>query len=624
MTTSISLTINWDGKPVSHQLLKQINQCVNYHCPDGNLIWQDANVGMTQANLITLPEDNLEQIIGTENLKIVASCRLDNRDELISLLKPQCQLLNNSDTEIILAGYQVYGETIVERLIGDFAFIIWDQIQQKIISAKDFCGLRRLFYYADENKLIIASERTQIFQDPDLKLTPNEDDILKYLTPSFQYYSGWDLGWFQGINSVKAGHILTVQNKQIKEQKFWNFPDTPLAKKSESQWIEEYLFILKQAVECRLRANYPVGIELSGGLDSSAVAVLASNMGKEINTFSLTFPNVSQVDERSKIQDVLAQYPSLKPHFFNAEKFNLPLFLQEDWQPQGLVSPYEMLCDPLYHLNQYAQELGIKIILSGMMGDALNYGCDRVFYDLLIQGKYQELLSRFSFAWKNSPPQAISSLILDGLIPFLPQSLHYLSLELRSKRQAKKYLQKLPNYFNHQLKEQIFDTDKQIRLAKLPDIYAVSPVKYTTLDYLYPPFVVLTMAYPCAIERRHPYSDRRLIEFVLSMPGDLKWEAQQNIVNCASRLHHRQAMKSLLPDSVLIHQPKTEFTPALKNIMSKTMIQQWLQQSSVIHIVERGYISANLLHQYLDNYTTPDRYLIAILALEGWLRLISA
>lgn len=622
MTTSISLTINWDGKPVDNKILTKMNQCVHYHCPDGDLIWHGGNVAMTQANLVTLPEDDPTQIVGTENLKIVASCRLDNRDELSSILKPQCQLFNNTDTAIILAGYQVYGEKIVERLVGDFAFIIWDETQEKIIAAKDFCGLRRLFYYADQNKLIIASERTQLFQDPSLRLSPNLDNIIQYLTPSFQYYSGWDLGFFQGVKAIKAGHIFTAKKQQIKEQKFWQFSYLPQKNKSDSAWLEEYLFTLQQAVNCRLRSNQSIGIELSGGLDSSAIAALAGEMGKKISTLSMSFPNVPQVDETGRIKEILVQYPSLMPHFLNAESLFKPLFLRKNWQPQGLVTPYEMLAAPLTDLTNFAHQLGIKVLLTGLMGDALNYGSDRLFYDLFVGQKWQEFGARFNFAWQNSPQQALISLIFDGLFPFLPQSLFYSSLQFRAKKTAKGYFSRLPSYLNPQLKAQIIAVEQQIRLTKLSDIYSASAVRRTTLDYIYPPFVILTMTFPQAVERRHPYCDRRLIELVLSMPGELKWEARQIGMQGAGRFHHRQALKSKLPQSILSDRIGTEFTPALTSTVNKESIKQWLNQSSTFYLVEHGYVDGDLWQKNLEYSFQLDKYMVACLALESWFRLL--
>jgi hypothetical protein len=130
------------------------------------------------------------------------------------------------------------------------------------------------------------------------------------------------------------------------------------------------------------------------------------------------------------------------------------------------------------------------------------------------------------------------------------------------------------------------------------------------------------MAYPLPIERRHPYCDSRLIELVLSMPGELKWEIGQAKVTAASRWHHRRALKSKLPQSVLGDRIGTEFTPALANAVKMESIWQWLNQTKEIHLVKHGYLNQDLLQKHIENVEYPDLYLIAILALEAWFRLL--
>lgn len=626
MTTSIAFLINWNNQQIEPNLLTLINQCVSHHCPDGKMIWYEGNVGMTQADLATLPEDEPDIHISWDNLHIVASCRIDNRDEILNNLPQKYLPKSNSDSALILASYQFYGENFIDKLIGDFAFIIWDANQQKILAARDLSGTRQLYYYSDHNKLIIASDRTQIFQDSSINLSIDESQIIEYLTPSFLFSSGWDLGLFEGVKALNAGCILIAQQGKINIRKYWQWQESKIFEnRPDSEILTEYLAILTEAVKCRLRSKEKIAVELSGGLDSPAIACLAAELftqnNKPLHSLSMVFKQVPEIDETEKIQKVLTKYPII-PHFLEAADFYKPQCLKPNWQPLTLMSPHEMLASAFFELYDMAVNNDIKVVLTGLSGDALNYGSDRLYYDLLRRGKWQEAWRRIKVESQYSVKQALSKLFLDGLLPFTPFPLLQLSLSLRALKRSYQGKEKLPNYFTPKLKQQIFIAEQKIRLESVQENQCRCSVARETLSYIYPPFVLLTMPFPQAIERRHPYGDRRLIEFVLSMPASLKWEENKRGFNVAGRFHHRQALQGIMPEMLINNNNPVEFSPVLKHSFPPQAILNWLKSSPIIYIFEQDYVIPELFLEEITTRKNSMIYLLSILSLESWFRFI--
>ncbi|MCB0155791.1 MAG: hypothetical protein KDF65_13415, partial [Anaerolineae bacterium] len=267
MSSAIVALIHWNNQPVDPVFLTAANRCVQYRCPDGAWQWAAGPVGMAQADLATLPEDDPGVPVSSERFRIVADCRLDNRDEIFRTLPSEFKPRQNSDAAFILAAYAAWGGACVDHLLGDFAFVIWDIQQQTLFAARDTAGARPLYYFEASDRLILVSELTQAFQNGAVPLEINEEHIVEYLTPQFQGAMGWELGWFKGFQVLPVGHTLQAQTGHIQVRSYWDWRDYPLEECSEKDAIEEYRSLLTEAVACRLRSRHAVAFELSGGLD---------------------------------------------------------------------------------------------------------------------------------------------------------------------------------------------------------------------------------------------------------------------------------------------------------------------------------------------------------------------
>ena len=622
--SAIAGVVHWDNRPVEPAVLAAMTRCMEYRCPDGGWHWLHGAVGLAQAEFATLPEDTPGILSTFGPLRIAADCRIDNRVELLTSLSSHKLPYDCPDALLVLAAYAKWGTACVQQIIGDFAFVIWDEATQTLFAARDSSGARQLFYYADARRLLIASDRTQILQDPTVPFEIDEQHVLEYLTPTYQWFNGWDQGLFHGFCALPAGHTLRAQDGHVRVQRFWlgHGLDTSW---NEQQWLEAYLQTLDEAVRCRLRSrSHQIGVELSGGLDSPAVASLAARalpVQDELHTLSLVFDAVPEVDERARIVPVLDGY-GLRSHMLAADHLFVPQCVPTEWCSQSIVGPQDLkLPVAVTRLSSLAVQNGCQVLLTGDQGDALNSGSALVFFDLFRRGRWREAVRRFATDWRCSWSTALLRVGLYGLAPFAPSLMLQAGLGLWER--GKQTFHALPTYLSPATRERIVEVDGALRLWRTHSTPGRCPVTRGTLATLMPPMALLTTAIPQPVERRHPYTDRRLIELVLGMPAEFKWERGQPSFLAACRFHHRRALTGILPDAVRLNNVGVDFTPAIKHSLSPQTLRCWFGQRPSLHIVERGYIEAKSFWEYLEHGAEPQGYLATLLCLEGWLRALA-
>lgn len=624
MSTIVAM-IHWDGRPVDPAVLQAANHCVRQRCPDGGWTWADGAVGMAQADLATLPEDQPGYAAVCDSLRIAASCRIDNRRDLQHSLPPQLWPHPATDAALILAAYRAWGDACVDRLVGDWAFVIWDARRRRLFAARDLSGARQLYYYHSPRSLIVASDRTQIFQDPAVPCEVDRQQLLEYLTPSFQWFSGYDQGMFRDLHALPAGHTLVAADGQIALRRFWEWTARPAAAGSEQAVLEQYLDTLQEAIRCRLRARGPLALELSGGLDSSAVACLAARLHgpNDLHTLSLVFDEIAQADERVRIQPVLDRY-ALRSHMVNGDRLGESQVFLADWSPHSVVGPHEALASTgLSRLYDVAQQQGCRVVLTGQMGDSLNEGMRGVYFDLLRRGLWAEAGRRLRLDWRRFGWRAGALLGYYGLLPYLPLPLLRASLLAVTRWQGPPCA--LPAFLTPRLRAEVAEVDHAVRSQRIRELRVHCPATRYTLDQCVTlqPMVALTMSYPQPIERRHPYTDRRLLELVLAMPQHLKWEHEQPDLHSAGRWHHRRALAGILPDQVRLGNLGVDFAPVVQHSFRSAAMLRWLLDSPAVHIFEREYVQPELFVQELATNQPVHSYTMVMLCIEGWLRALA-
>src|SRR5260370_4789648 len=199
---------------------------------------------------------------------------------------------SHSDTEVILSGYCVWGESCLTRLGGMFAFALWDAPRKRLLLARDPMGIKPLYYHQSKENFIFASEVRTLLQTGLVPRKADPTGVLSYLTFG-SVYEPWTI--VEGVMAVPPGHVLTVNNGSVSSREYWNplqassRPESDASSGNGIAAADQMPAILRDAVLSHLVSDVPVGVFLSGGIDSSALVAVLSHNGVRANTFSLVF-----------------------------------------------------------------------------------------------------------------------------------------------------------------------------------------------------------------------------------------------------------------------------------------------------------------------------------------------
>lgn len=540
-----------DHRPVDASIPDAMAEVLAHRGRDGAGVWRDGSIALVHRMLHTTPESLLEKLPQRKGpFVITADARIDNRDDLIAALqlgdRPASTI---TDSDLILAAYEQWGEACPTRLIGDFAFAIWDAHQHHLFCARDVFGVKPFYYFASDRTFVFASEIKALFCSSDVPRRLNEVKVGDYLEIMMEDQT---ITGYEGILRLPASCALTVRDRRVTIHPYWHFdPHAELRLKSSHEYAEAYRETFTEAVRCRLRSAFPIGSFLSGGLDSSSVTCVARDLLRQqgiapLPTFSGLFETIAEADERPFIQAVLDQ-GGLDPHFIRADQLN-PLTDSDRifWHQDDLFhTPNLYMNWAIYGL---AQPQGIRILLDGFVGDST------VFHGW----EYLNDLSR-SFRW--IPLFREVRAIARRQNYYVHKLFFYFLWQYAVKSRLPKWLKEwwhnrhgrptaptLNPICNPQFAEAIGLGDRLHRFRPNP-----TESFKTARDYHH--YQITTGEIPTAlevvdkcsqafgIETRFPFTDRRLATLCLAMPPSQKLE------NGYSRMIVRRAL-DCLPDRV--------------------------------------------------------------------------
>src|SRR5712691_5756260 len=288
------------------------------------------------------------------------------RDELAAAGHPLC---TNSDTEVLLHAYLVWGEECLHRLNGMFAFAIYDGRTQSVFAARDRFGEKPLYVLERDGTLYLASELKALVEAGLVEKRLDPVALYNYFTNS--YVMG-PRTIFRGVRRLQPGHWLKAEGANVHERCYWAPPDPSEERADEKAVIEEVLDILKDSVRLRLVSDVPIGFFLSGGVDSSAVIALASEVsGQRLETFSIGF-NEARYDEREHARYV-AQKFGTRHHEFLLEPSSIEIIEHIVLLTDPPFADSSAL--PTWYLSQLTRQ-HVKVTLSGDGGDEMFAGYD--------------------------------------------------------------------------------------------------------------------------------------------------------------------------------------------------------------------------------------------------------
>jgi asparagine synthase (glutamine-hydrolysing) len=586
---------------INHQDLEKMIDILAHRGPDHADIWVEESVGLGHRMLWTTPESLIEKlplINQAGNLVITADARIDNREQLITLLTlPERPVEKITDSEFILAAYEKWGESCPEYLLGDFAFAIWDKRQQSLFCARDHFGIKPFYYYYQPNQIFLfASEIKALFCIPHVPRRLNEVRIADYLTLMM---TDKTITTYQDILRLPPAHSLVVNQSGIHIWSYWSLDSQrELQLESNAAYAEEFRKIFIEAVNCRLRSAFAIATHLSGGLDSSAVSCVARNLlaktGKtQLHTISTIFDKITECDERPFINAVLDQGGFI-PHYVHGEQFSPLSDLDKifKYEDEALLGPSHFYP---WNLNRISQQMGLRICLDGFDGDTtVGHGTTRLT-ELLHQGKWKTFAQEVKAL---SPHHNVShAAVLQSYgLPYLRdlakqwrwlafaqgvQQIHQhfgvsrklLIIHHGIKPLLEPVLQRWRQWRKQDKSPHLVcqtplvnpDFTWRIRLDKRMQILAgfteppltVKQEQWRSLTQGLLTYTLEQMdqyAAMFSLEARHPFMDKRLIEFCLALP------AEQKLYQGWGRMVMRRALEGILPKEVQWRGGKTDLT----------------------------------------------------------------
>jgi len=625
-----------DGRPADRPAVDAMLAAIPYRGPDGRWSWCHGAVALGYGQSAVTPEEQLEQqphVCPRSGCALVADIRLDNRPEVLAQL-PERLPAAASDAAVALAAYLAWGIAAFRRLLGDFAVVVWDPRREQLVCARDAGGQRGLFYWLEPRIFAAASEIHPLLLEPETPLAPNHDRIREFLTPINLYRNEKDhhQTFYQDIFAVPAGHALIVDARSSRLVCHTPPPAAVAIRyRRDEEYAEQYLALFQEVVRSRLRSVHPLGVLLSGGLDSSSIACVAQELyraGRAVDRgflgLSLVFPGMA-CDEQSLIGDIQAKYG-----------FPTRLIPAPDtggWltvEPRGFQEAPNMGLPTLRDaVVGAAQAAGIRVLLTGDIADSYVGGSPLVFDALIRRGRLLEALRRL-FAYRRMAREPLRTTVaLHCLAPLLPRRLQIaIDLIAIQRRFAREQPWLVPAWMPAPLRQELVERHRAQQVAAERARRFANPGQEAEYQLLVPPEIARHPA-PWSVEFWRPFADRRLQTFMLSIPPELKYAPHPATSDyyAGSKRLVRQALRGIVPESVRTRTTKTHF----EAVFEASVERQWPAYEAVFGpgarplVAGYGYIDHARFWERLMRLRSGEAggdllYLVQMISLETWLR----
>jgi asparagine synthase (glutamine-hydrolysing) len=395
--------INKNGKPVEEVQVNAMKSSIHHRATDGERVYVHSNMAFGHCRLYVHPQQKFErQPFLCGNLIITADARLDNRTDLAKVLNLKKDLLvETSDDKLLLMAYQEWGKQCVDHLEGEYTFAIWDNESRELFAATDHIGFRPFFYYNSPDLFIFCSEIKGVVAAKPLPNYFEEESLIEY----FYRKGSPNKTYNKEVFALCGGNTLMLKDGRIDIHKYWTLESTGKFRfKKDEEWYDCTRDLVYRAIEKRLNPEVPIGITLSGGLDSTSIACILSELlvkkNKPLYAFSSVLPvdyKGIEKDERPYIEIVGKHCPNIIQTYVEAPGVGPFSDLEKAFEIEETYPNTFFYMDRA--LLRASHEKGIKILYSGFGGDLwLSWKGQSVIYELMRRGHYKkavELMRQF-------------------------------------------------------------------------------------------------------------------------------------------------------------------------------------------------------------------------------------
>ncbi len=500
--------------------IRKMLRTINHRGPDdkGQHITDGLAIGMTRLSIIDLESGSQPISNNDKSIVLVCNGEIYNYIELKDMLQKKGYVFKtNSDVEVIIHGYEEFGEDFIQQLRGMFAFCLWDEKRKKIWLARDRLGIKPIYYKYENNNLIFCSEIKGILSIQENKTSFDYGQIR---TSLIKRYSDSDKTIFKGINKVPPGSYFIIQNNNLIKKKYWSLENKRKEITDSQNYIDLYEEKLKDAVISHLVSDVPIGSFLSGGLDSSMVTAIASKyLNNDISTYTIGFnDSFSEHLYARQVSDSLGtnHTEEILQHIkFDIFK-NAIFHLEEPINDPAVI--------PTFLLSDIASKTS-KVVLTGEGSDEINIGYNKYRYNIYNQellGKSLNILPRNLLKIISRYSMFNDNKISNGLRRRIGYSLSASDSFLYSDSDLTQGIASLKLFNKSYLEstETDFMNSYKQTMGKNLDEYLI----YDFLGFLSNDLLLkvdkMTMAH--SLEARVPYLDHQFVEYAISIQHHLK------------------------------------------------------------------------------------------------------
>ena len=609
--SAIAGIYHFDGAQTDDAILSALGTGLERRGPDARSEYNSGSIAMVYRAFHTNLESRLETqpLVSDRGHVLCWDGRLDNREDLIAILRNNLRD-DHTDVAIVMAAYLKWGGDFLPKIIGDFALSLWDPLTRSLLLARDAIGPRTLYYHKNKDRIIWSTELAPLLDLADIPLEINDE----YVAGFFTNLPEPGLTPYQNINGVPPAHSVIVKGGGLQVRRFWSLnPDHQIRYKSDAEYEEHFRHLFREAVGCRLRVDGPVWSELSGGMDSSSIVCMASDILKQgevqassLNTVSRVFDEASKSDERRYIIPVEKKIGKSGLHL-SEDRYRISAPLGPDYVPviPSYIANVAAYCKAV---NTAMRDTGSRVLLSGLGGGELLLGDGDPFpelADLLVQLKLVSLHRRLR-AWSEGLNKTYAQVLRKNLIvPLLPGG-----LQLQRRRSANNVLR-------------FYDPDfvKRMHLRKRmfgpPDVFGFRRPggRYQATLFLYLPRQISSGFWQefSDIQFSYPGTHRPLIEFLVAIP----FEQRARPAEGKSIL--RRALRELLPAELLYRKERRiTIQPAAARaaVRERVRIQETFANARASAY---GYLNSDAILAACDE-SKPHPFLISLMPFEHWLR----
>jgi len=592
--------INYKSKEDMQSLLCRMIGLIRHRGPDASGIYMSRHAGLAHARLSIIDLSGGDQPIHNEDRSvwIVFNGEIFNYPELRKdLVSKGHRFYTQTDTEVLVHLYEEHGPGMFKDLNGQFAFALWDLKKEALLLGRDRVGIRPLFYYQNNGRLVFGSEVKALFADPAISRKLNTQTLSDIFTCWTPVGSSTP---FQGIYQVPPGHYARFSRNGFSTHHYWklafrNKNDDNPDDRSLLDWTEELNSLLLDAARIRLRADVPVGAYLSGGIDSTYTSALVKrNFNNLLRTFSVSFTD-SRFDEtpfqKIAVKALKTEHRDIKC----SEKDIGEAFPQVMWHTEAPILRTAPV--PLYHLSKLVRENNFKVVLTGEGADELFAG-----YNIFKEDRVR----RF---WARDPDSRMRPMLLERLYPyifarqngkgkaflegFFRKSLSENNSPVYSHLLRWQNTSQLKSFFAADLQKKTKISDEFIDrfVSMLPaDFMSWDPLsraQFTEINLFLSNYLLSSqgdrMAMANSVEGRYPFLDHRVVEFATRIPSRYRMNGLKE------KFVLKQAARNLIPPE-LIDRPKQPYrAPISKSFFGMKPVDYMEELLSESAIKKSGY-----------------------------------